>query len=62
MLTVEDANILQVVQIGKLLNSLDCDFDFEQTSVDVDGFHLYTITADVTGKSARVYKAIDLLS
>ena len=57
--TIEDASMLEALKVCVFLNELHIRYELEQTGEDYDGFHLYTITADVTGNSAKVQLFID---
>ena len=59
IITIEDAPMLEALKVCVFLYQLHIRYELKQTGEDYYGFPLYTITADVTGNSAKVQLFID---
>ena len=59
---IADVDIFQVNKIGKFLNEHHLQFGFDYDRDGLDGRHLYTMTADITGYKGEFYSYIELIA
>lgn len=59
---IEEADIFQIIKIGKFLNSKHLQFGYSYVNDALDGTRLYNLTADVTGHTAEFYLYLDSIN